>query len=280
MVEAGARRWLDASATERPPDCGKVRSLAEWLYVVLVGAVGLAVGSFVNVVADRLPEGKSLLSPPSHCPECDRRLRALDLVPVFSYLALRGRCRYCKSPIPMRLMLVEAATGIGYGAVWYAYGGTIQAYLLLGYLTFFLAVFLIDLERQIIPNLLVIPALAAALAASALLTDVGLVNALIGAGVGFGIMLALYLIPGMVIGEGDVKLAAVIGAATGFPVIVFGIAASFVLGGMVALALLVAKLKSRKDTMSFGPYMALAAMAAIVWGKPVADWYLRSFWPF
>lgn len=254
--------------------------MSEWLNIVIVGLLGLAVGSFVNVVADRLPAGKSLVSPPSHCPACDTKLKVIDLIPVLSYLGLRGKCRKCSARIPFRVFLVELATGATFAAIWWWHGPTFEGFALLGYVTLFLTVFLIDLEHHIIPNVIVFPALVLALAASAFLPGVGIVNAGIGAGAGFGIMLALYLIPGMVIGEGDVKLAAVIGAATGFPVVFFGLAASFILGGLVAATLLIVKIRNRKDAIAFGPYMALAAVFTLVWGESAMSWYLDTFWPF
>ncbi len=249
----------------------------DWFNLFVVGLVGLAVGSFLNVCIDRLPAGLSLVSPPSHCSECQTALKTLDLVPVASYLALRGRCRYCSARIPLRSPLVEATTAVIFALIWAGYGPSYEAYALMGYAAFFLAILVIDVEHEIIPNVLVFPGFAVALVVASFWPELGLARAAIGAGAGFGILLAMYLIPGAVIGEGDVKLAAVVGAVTGFPLVVVGLAMAFVLGGVIATVLLVSGRRERKGRMAFGPFIAIGAVVTLVWGEPVLDWYLTRF---
>lgn len=252
----------------------------DWVGAVVAAMFGAAVGSFINVVADRLPEGQSLVSPPSHCPVCQRRIAAWDLVPIVSYAVLQGRCRGCRSRIPVRVPLVEVAMAVMFAAAWAMYGATYQGFAAMGYIAFFTAVLIIDLEHHIIPNKMVFPGLVAALAMASFWPGVGPGDALIGAAAGFGIFLMLYLVPGMVIGEGDVKLAAVVGAATGLPAVVVSVGVSFLLGGVVAGVLLATRRTDRKGQMPFGPYMAVAALVGIGWGETIWQWYLSTFTPF
>lgn len=248
----------------------------EWLNIVLVALVGASIGSFVNVVADRVPRGQSLVSPPSHCPACDRKLGGIDLIPVLSYLFLRGKCRTCGSKIPMRIVAVELAFGVTFAITWALLGPSFKTVLMLAYISLFASIFLIDIEHKIIPNVIVFPSFVVVMIASSFVPEIGPLKATLGAVSGFGVMLALYLIPGAVIGEGDVKLAAVLGAATGFPVIFLAVGLSFVLGGGIAAILLVTGIKSRKQQMAFGPYIAVSAVISLVWGDVILAWYLTN----
>lgn len=252
----------------------------DWVIVVLLGVLGAAVGSFLNVCADRLPAGQSLLSPPSHCPRCNTRLKVLDLVPVFSYLALRGNCRYCSARMPFRIMAVEMATGALFAFIWARYGLSYQSFVLLVYVSLFLVVFVTDVEKGIIPNVVVIPGFLAALVLSSFWPGVGPVKSAIGAALGFGFPLAIYLFPARAIGEGDVKLGAMVGAATGFPLVAVSLVLAFVSGGVVALALLVAGKRRRGEHIAFGNFMAAAAVATLFWGEAIRQWYVERFWPF
>ncbi len=248
----------------------------DWVYTALLAITGTAIGSFLNVCADRLPLGQSLVFPPSHCPSCQTRLRATDLVPVVSYLALRGKCRYCGARIPLRILLVEMVTGILFAVIWARYGGTYEGIALLGYVSLFLLVFIMDLEHGVIPNLIVFPGLAIVLTVASFSPGIGPWQALAGAGAGFGILLAIYLLPGSIIGGGDVKFAAVVGAATGFPLVIVGLALAFVSGGVVALALLLAGRRKRRDTIPFGPFIAASALVTLLWGEAIGRWYLEA----
>jgi prepilin signal peptidase PulO-like enzyme (type II secretory pathway) len=252
--------------------------MVDWLNIVLAGLLGVSIGSFINVVADRLPRGQSLVSPPSHCPVCDTKLKLFDLIPLLSYLGLRGKCRYCSAGIPFRIFAVELATGLLFVFIGYRFGFGYQGIAMMGFASLFTAVFLIDLEHQIIPNKIVFPAIAVSIVVMSFWPGFGFVQALIGAGAGFGLLLLLYIIPGVVIGEGDVKFAAVVGAATGFPVVLISLGLAFVLGGAVASVLLVTGKSGRKQKIAFGPFIVAAAMVSLIWGQSIVDWYVQTFW--
>ena len=244
----------------------------------IAGIFGLAVGSFLNVCIDRLPAGLSLISPPSFCSECKTPIRPFDLIPVVNYVALRGRCRACSAQIPFRIPAVELATGVLFALVWARYGFSYEGVAMMGYAGYFLVVLAIDLEKQIIPNVLVITGFAASMVVASFWPDLGPAGAAAGAGVGFGLLLAIYLIPGGGMGEGDVKLAAVVGAATGYPLVAVGLAVAVLSGGITAVTLLAIGRRSRKDRMPFGPFMAVGALVALAWGDTILDWYIDYFW--
>lgn len=264
--------------TLREPHSGLIAMDLMYVTLLLLAALtGLSVGSFLNVVSDRIPAGQSLMSPPSSCPACGTRIRSIDLIPLVSYLVLRGKCRSCASGIPIRTLWVEIATGLIFALLWIKFGWTYEGAAMMAYASLFLAIFIIDIEHHIIPNKIVLVGLVAAIAIASFWPGVGPVKALIGAGAGFGILLALYLIPGFVIGEGDVKLAAVVGAATGFPIVAVGLGLSFVMGGVVAMLLIITRRSRRKAEIPFGPFIAASAMITLVWGDAILAWYLAQF---
>ena len=258
------------------------------LWLSLFFALGAVVGSFLNVVGDRLPTGKSIISPPSHCPGCQHRLSAGDMIPLFSYLWLKGRCRYCDATIPMRLFWVELAMGVLFAFLYWHYGFGWEMVLVALYCCLFVALVVTDLEHGILSNKIVYPGMAMALVAAILgsifgfgmsgVRDSGfglwIVDAAIGGGIGFGLLLIVALVSRGGMGGGDVKLAGLIGLVTGFPLVFVAMFLGVVSGGLVAGVLLVTKVKTRKETIPFGPFLCLAAMATLFWGNNLLAWYL------
>ena len=239
--------------------------------------LGAVVGSFLNVCIDRLPERQSLFSPRSHCPVCQHRLAFSDLIPLFSYLRLRGHCRYCQAPIPQRLFWVELATALLFAFLWWHYGPGIQLGISAAYGCLFIVIFVIDLDRGLILNRLVYPAALITLALVPLRNELTIVNSLIGGGIG----LALLLLPAIVfrggIGWGDINMAGLIGLATGSPIVFIAIIGAIISGGLIAGILLLLSLKKRGDTIPFGPFLCLGAMAGLLWGSNIYDWYIGLF---
>ncbi|MFQ5925559.1 MAG: prepilin peptidase [Dehalococcoidia bacterium] len=244
------------------------------LEIALFALLGLAVGSFLNLCIDRLPLGRSIISPPSHCDACQQRLKAQHLVPLFSYLWLRGRCRYCGAHIPRRLPLVELATALLFAFLSWQYGLSLQLGMALVYGSLFLLIFVIDLEHGLVLNNLVYPGMALAFVFSFFWPELGVVRALLGGVIGFGLMLIPYLISRGGMGGGDVKLAGLIGLATGFPLIFLALFLGILSGGIVAIALLISGVKSRKEPIPFGPFLAAAAMVTLIWGPAMYQWYI------
>ena len=245
--------------------------------IIIFGLFGIAIGSFLNVCLDRLPAGGSLLRPASHCPACQRRLAPKDLIPVFSYLWLRGRCRYCRAPIPQRVLWVEAGTGLMFAFLWWQYGLTPELGIISFYYCLLTVILVVDLEHGLILNKVVYPATAIALIIAVFTPDPGIVKALMGGGLGLAVMLLLALIFRGGIGWGDVKMAGLMGVMVGFPVILVALLLAVVGGGLVAGILLALKVKGRKETMPFGPFLSLATMVTLLWGDNLISWYLTFF---
>ncbi len=243
--------------------------------VLLYALLGLAISSFLNVCIDRLPEKASIVSPPSHCPVCGRRLAPLDLIPVLSYLLLRGRCRYCGAPIPRRVLLVEAITGLLFVLLWYRYGLSPRLLLATLYTCFFIVIFFIDLEHHLVLNRVILPAIVVALLAVPFTPNHDVVELLSGGGIGFGLLFLIAWIYPAGMGMGDVKLATFIGLVVGFPSVFVALFFSFVVGGLVGGGLLLSGLKGRKDPVPFAPFLVAGGMVAMLYGEQIIEWYGR-----
>jgi leader peptidase (prepilin peptidase)/N-methyltransferase len=254
---------------------------------VLIGVgsvLGLLIGSFLNVVIYRVPLGRSIVSPPSACPGCGNPIRARDTIPVLSWFLLRGRCRDCGTGISVRYPLVEAGTGaafallaIGIGESW-----TLPAYWWAAGVC--IALGMIDLDHKRIPNAVLFPGIAVGmvlLVAGALADgSPGLLPRALAGGVGyFGLLLLIALAARGGFGFGDVKLGLLLGmflAYRSWVVLAVGVFGGFVVGGLVAITLLVARRVGRRDAVPFGPSMIIGAGFALVWGQAIGDWYLGA----
>lgn len=246
--------------------------------IAITALFGLLFGSFLNVVAHRLPRKESLATPGSHCPGCDTPIRPYDNVPVISWLMLRGRCRACREPIAWRYPAVELTTALLAVAVVLVKGLDRDAWLGLALVFVLVPIALIDLDHRIIPNRITLPAAIAAIAICALTQPSHLPEHLI-AGVaagGFLLLAALAYPRGM--GMGDVKLAFVLGLFLGRDV---GPAMLIALltGTVVGVAIIVVKgaAEGRKTKVPFGPFLAVGGVAGLLAGAPIVTWYLHTF---
>ena len=247
-------------------------------YVVLAGIAGLLIGSFLNVVAHRLPRGESLVRPGSRCPGCGSPVKPYDNVPVLSWLLLRGRCRNCGEPISPQYPLVELATGLLWAGVVAARDDEIGIALGLILVTALVPIVVIDLERRLIPNLITGPAAVAALAAGIAfaLDDVPEQLAWGAGAFGFFFLAALAYRRGM--GMGDVKLAGLLGLCLGravIPAILIALVAGVLVGGVIIAR--VGAARGRKTAVPFGPFLALGAVVALFAGDEMVEWYEDQF---
>jgi leader peptidase (prepilin peptidase)/N-methyltransferase len=253
----------------------------------LCGLLGLAVGSFANVVIHRVPRGESLVRPASHCPSCGAPVAWHDNLPVAGWLLLGGRCRSCRAPISIRYPLVE----LGMGLLWFllalrlvdvGLGWAVPAYLALAFVCVVLAV--IDATTRLLPNRITYPAFPVVLGllvvASVGLGDLGrLVRGLLAALAVGGFFLALALISPRGMGLGDVKLAPTLGLALGWlswGAVVLGVFAGFLLGGLAGLGAIALLGLTRKSLLPFGPWLVTGALLGVLAGADVAAWYTRS----
>lgn len=252
--------------------------------MILLGAAvfGLIIGSFLNVVAHRVPAGVSVARGRSACPACGTTIGALDNLPVVSWLILRGRCRHCSSRISLRYPIVEAGTAVLFVATVLVVGAAwvLPAYLWFVALTFVLSV--IDLDTKRLPNRVLYPGTAVALvllAGGAVADgDAGaFARGLLGGATYFGFLLVVALAARGGFGFGDVKLGFLLGLFTAhvaWGTLFVAVFAAFLIGGLVSVGLLVAGRVGRKDTIPFGPSLVLGSWVAVVYGERIMDWYL------
>lgn len=235
---------------------------------------GLVMGSFLNVVIHRVPLKESVVWPASRCPRCKAAIRGRDNVPVVSYLALRGRCRDCREPISARYPAVELLTGLLFGAAAYRFGLEPELARALALVCVLVALAGTDLAHRLLPNAIVLPALAAGLVLSVAVDPAGWWTYPVAALAAGGFLLALALVYPGGMGMGDVKMGAMLGAFLG------GYAALAVFAGALAGALTWGALMStgragRRTALPFGAFMALGGLAAVFWAEDVWDGYLR-----
>jgi len=261
---------------------------------ILFTIVGVAVGSFLNVCIDRLPLQKSLVSPPSHCDVCGRRLSFADLVPLLSYLWLLGRCRYCDARIPLRVPLVELLTGVVFFLSFWYFGLTARFGVTAFWCCVFIVVMFIDWEHKLILNRVTYPMAVLALALLAfdslspgLLLPGGLsflpsdkpavLSGVIGGAAGLAFFLLVFLITPRGMGMGDVKLAGLIGLVAGWPMTIVALLIGILLGGVLAIVLLGLRLKGRKDPIPYGTILAIGPIITLFWGMDIFRWYQGFF---
>lgn len=266
------------------------------LAAVGAGVLGLLIGSFLNVVIHRVPEARSILAPPSTCPACGARVRWFDNVPIVSWLALRGRCRDCGAGISARYPLVELATGAAFAliAVGFAPAGLLpsparlpdpaQWLVLVGCLAFAaagIALAAIDLERHRLPTPIIVTGAAVLLVslsgAAALRGDLAAMLTALAAGGAMGVLFLLIVIirpDGM--GLGDVRLAVLVGLATGWvgwPAVVLALLSAFFIGSVIGIVVMLARGGDRRTAIAFGPSLLAGAWIGILVGPAAWHWY-------
>ena len=248
----------------------------------LMGACGLAAGSFANVVVYRVPAGRSVVRPASACPKCGARVRPYDNVPVVSWLALRGRCRDCRAPISARYPAVEVLVAVLFAGVGWRFGASwtalVEAALMLG----LVVLGLIDLDHMVLPSRIVyvtlLAVVALSVAGSAASGDWRRLGAAAAtAAVWWAVFFAINYMAPRSLGFGDVRLALLLGFGLGWlgPVYAFlGFLAASALGSAVGLSLVAAGRAGRRTAVPFGTFLAAGALLTVLAGGPVVHWYL------
>jgi leader peptidase (prepilin peptidase)/N-methyltransferase len=250
--------------------------------VVLAFALtGLIVGSFLNVCIYRLPRRESIVWPASRCTNCNRGLAWFENVPVISWVALRGRCRTCASPISVMYPLVELATGIAFAGGALVYGPSPLLLVRLAFASSLIVLFVIDLQHRILPNTITLPGIAAGFLASVFLPP-GWLSSLIGIIAGGGIPLAIaetyYRVRGVEgLGMGDVKMLSMIGAVLGWPLMLLTLVFASFAGSLVGVGMMASGRGNMQAALPFGTFLALGALVAAVVGDPILAWYLSFY---
>ena len=264
------------------------------LTTLIVFALGASVGSFLNVVIYRIPAGLSLLHPPSRCPKCLKRLKTHDNVPVLGWLRLKGRCRYCRTPIAVRYPLVEAATGVLFVLAFWVFH---PSWLTVSYWAFFswlLALALIDLDTLTLPNSLTQSGLIVGLFFQAIVgwtTSSSLTGAasqvwvgVLGAVIGIWMLDTIAIVSSIAFGKtamggGDAKLAAMMGMWLGWKYLLLASFLACLLGAVVGGGAVTLRLLKRRQPMPFGPFLALGALLTAFFGEAIVSTYVRVFFP-
>ena len=264
-------------------------SFAWAIVYATIFALGCVVGSFLNVCIYRLPRDRSVVTPPSHCPRCGARLRAVDLVPLLSFLALGRKCRSCGSPIAWRYFAVELITGLVFVAAWQACGPTLAVLPCWVFACVVIAVVFTDVDHMIIPDKLVLAGLAAAVLGEVLLVVTGRGSPLSVSIPGTGLRLPRFVAGGLVglavfafirgfsqllfrregMGLGDLKLGGAIGAMLGPTLALLSFGLAIAVGAVAGVALIVLRLRRRMEYLPFGPFLAVSALLVLLLPRQV-----------
>lgn len=249
---------------------------------VMFFIVGACIGSFLNVVIYRVPEGQSVISPASHCFACNHAIPFYFNIPILSYLILKGKCGFCKAPISMRYPLVELLTGLFALAIFFKFGLTPAAIFYFIFGAMLIAISFIDLDHQIIPDKLSLPGIVIFATSCLFVPQMRIDSVILGIITGGGILYAValfyyYLRKRHGMGGGDIKLLAMIGAATGVKGVLFTLFTGSVFGtfgGLAAMAV-AGKSEKTKAKIPFGPFLSMGAVLYIFYGDAMIRWYIN-----
>jgi len=250
--------------------------IIEVIFYLIFIITGLAVGSFLEVVIYRVPRKLSIVRPASFCPNCKKKIAFYDNIPVLSYIILRGKCRYCKSKIPVTSLLVEIITSLLFMANYIIFGLSINTAIGIIFCCALIAVSFIDIEFKIIPNVIVLPLIVVGLALNIAADPSNWWMPLAFSAGAFVFMLIIHLISPRGMGMGDVKLSLMAGA---FLVrnVVSGLFLGFLLGSLYGLSLIIIKRKKLKQAIPFGPFISLGSIISLFWGNYILKWYISFF---
>ncbi|EAT16762.1 prepilin peptidase [Desulfuromonas acetoxidans] len=250
-----------------------------WLFVFVLGAV---IGSFLNVCIYRIPLGKSVVFPPSHCFSCDSRLRWYHNIPILSFLFLRGRCAFCGASFSWRYPGIEALNGALYCLVFYYARFSMVTLVLFLFVSALVVVTFIDYDHQIIPDVITLPGIPIGFICSFAIPWVSWKDSLIGVLVGGGSLFAVAFLyefftkkEGM--GGGDIKLLAMIGAFCGWRVILPVVFLSSLLGSLVGIPVMLLQKGDSKMALPFGPFLVAGTLIYLFWGEVLVRWYFNLF---
>jgi leader peptidase (prepilin peptidase)/N-methyltransferase len=255
---------------------GLLGSVPEALFLAVCFVAGTFMGSFVGVLTYRIPRDEQWVKGHSVCPSCGHQLGVVDLVPVWSYVFLRGRCRYCHAAIGARYLWTEVCTGLLFVGLGWGLGWSIDALKFALMTVLALASGIIDFETGLVPDAVVLPGTALGLAFGGLAGWHGLLGATGGAAIGAALFALIILLSRGGMGWGDATLGLMLGAFLGWRLAVVFLLLAFIIGATVGVVLMVFFKKRGKDSMPFGPAMAVGAYVAAVAGNDLIAWYLST----
>ena len=270
----------------------KTEQILEIIRIVFIFLTGISVGSFLNVCIYRIPLGKSIVFPRSHCPKCNNQLKWFDLFPIFSWMFLKGKCRFCGTKISFRYTFVELITGLLYIALYFKLGLSVEFLFNIFFVSVLIIILFIDYDKMIIPDKLVLTLMIGGvfvfiyniLYGYKLYEPVNWYNPLIGMFSASGILLLISII-GLIIykndgamGMGDVKLMIPAGIFLGWKLVIIALIGGVFAGGVIGALLMILKKKEGKSKIPFGPFLIFGILLAIFWGYDIINWYLFTYW--
>ncbi|XOU94478.1 MAG: prepilin peptidase [Candidatus Kerfeldbacteria bacterium] len=246
--------------------------------IILVTILGLVVGSFLNAVIYRLHVKVSFMRGRSYCPSCKHDLSAKDLVPLFSFLFLRGKCRYCSKKISWQYPLVEFFIMVSFLILYWQFGLSLDFFVYLIYTGFLAVIFVYDLKYYLILDKVSIPAIVVAFLLSFFVLEIGIVSLLISVLIGGGFFLLQFVISkGKWIGGGDIRLGVLMGLMLGYPVILVALFIAYILGSVIGVVLIAGKKKKWKSQVPFGTFLSIATYIAFIFGEYIVNYYQDLF---
>lgn len=248
-----------------------------YLDELLVLVLGACIGSFLNVCIYRIPKNESVVTKSSHCYSCGHVLGWGDLIPIISYILLKGRCRYCSEKFSLQYLLVELSTGLLYLSIYNKFGYDWITLLFWALFSVLLVVTVIDIHYFIIPNEILITGLVIGLIIIVSQLMDRLFSGIIGFFIAGLIMLLIAIVSKGGMGGGDIKLSAVMGLYLGWQGVLVALFIAFLCGGIWGSLLLLTGRKGRKDAVPFGPYLALGGAIAALWAQELLAWYMTTF---
>lgn len=249
----------------------------ETIYLLLFFIYGIVFGSFFNVVGLRVPKKKSIVSPASQCTVCNRNLKALDLVPIFSYVFLKEKCRGCGTKISPVYPIMEFVTGVLFALSYAMYGFSLELIIALLFLSLLIIITVSDIAYMLIPNKILLPFAVILVLLRLIVPLTPWWSSFVGAVIGFGVLFAIAFVSKGGMGGGDIKLFFVIGIVLGPMKTLLTLFFASVIGTFVGFIMLKRTGQSRKTPIPFGPSIAAAAVIVYFWGTSIVEWYAKLF---
>ena len=245
--------------------------------ITLFALLGLLVGGLVNQLGSDLPARRRLTCP--HCPYCGRDRPWWQWLSLPAHLIGRTGCTSCGAPISLRHPLIEIGLAVAYGYLWIVLGPSVKLILYLIYSTIFALIFITDIERRLILNVMIYPSILIAFVASFFTPGMTWLSSLAGGATAFAFFLGAALVGNSIFGSGalgggDVKLAAFIGLVTGFPLVIEALVLAILIGAAASLILLITRVRSLRDPIPYGPFLIAGAVITLLWGYPIAKWFI------
>lgn len=247
------------------------------IYIFLFFIYGLVFGSFFNVVGLRVPKGESIVRPPSHCTVCDRNLTIKDLVPVFSYVFLKGKCRGCGTKIHWMYPVMELASGLLFAFAYYQLGFTLEFVVALLFISLLVIITVSDIAYMLIPDKILLFFLIPLIVLRVFEPLSPWWDSIVGAVVGFGVLFLIAIVSKGGMGGGDIKLFFVIGLVLGWVPTLLTLFLASIIGTVIGVISLRRTKQGRKTPIPFGPSIAIAAIIAYFYGESLVDWYVNLF---